>query len=403
VTNQAKPRIFLCHAKEDKPHVIELYHQLEEAGYNPWLDKYDLLVGQDWWTEIEKIISDPYNLVVVCLSRQSIDKRGVVQREITRALDVLDDMPEDTIYLMPARLELCDVPRRLSRLQWVDLFEEDGLEYLKRSLGLEISKRLAPLEPELILIPAGEFLMGSDPEEVDRLLAQNPDAKREWFEGEQPQHTVYLPDYYIAKTPVTNAQYLDFVQATLYKQPGHWPKILEPPPGKENHPVVEFTWHDAIAYCDWLAKATGKPYRLPSEAEWEKAARGTDGRIYPWGDEPPDETRCNFNENVKDTTSVGQYSPQGDSPYGCMDMAGNVWEWTRSLWGTDWEKPDFKYPYDPEDGREVLEAGDDILRVLRGGAFRGIERGVRCAFRDWDVPFGRDWYGGFRVVVAPGL
>jgi hypothetical protein len=136
-----KPRIFLCHAKEDKPRVKELYHQLKEAGYHPWLDEEDLLPGQDWWAEIKKIISDPYNLVVVCLSDQSVTKRGVVQREIKRALDVLDQMPESAIYLIPARLEPCQVPDRLSRLHWVNLFERQGFEKLRQALDFEVNKR----------------------------------------------------------------------------------------------------------------------------------------------------------------------------------------------------------------------------------------------------------------------
>jgi hypothetical protein len=157
VTEQ-KPRIFVCHASEDKPRVAELYHKLKGAGYHPWLDKEDLLPGQDWRHEIEKIIRDPHNIVVVCLSCNSITKRGVVQQEIKWALDVLDQMPEDTIYLIPARLEDCQVPDRLSQLHWVDLYEPDGFENLCRSLGLEISNRQTSIEPELILIlPFGEW------------------------------------------------------------------------------------------------------------------------------------------------------------------------------------------------------------------------------------------------------
>jgi hypothetical protein len=152
MADKGKPRIFLCHAKEDMPRVKELYHQLKGAGYHPWLDKEDLLPGQDWEREIEKIIRNPYNMVVVCLSRQSTTKRGVVQKEIRWALDVLDEMPEDTIYLIPARLEPCQAPDRLRKLHWVDLFEPDGFELLKRSLDLEIRRRQAPAEsgPELI-------------------------------------------------------------------------------------------------------------------------------------------------------------------------------------------------------------------------------------------------------------
>ena len=153
------------------------------------------------------------------------------------------------------------------------------------------------------------------------------------------------------------------------------------------------SWHDATAYCGWLAAETKKHYRLPSEAEWEKAARGTDGLIYPWGNEW-DETRLNSKEaGPGDTTPVGQYSPSGDSLYGAADMAGNVWEWTLSLF-----KP---YPYDPDDGREDLDAPNDVPRVVRGGAFYYARRGVRAACRGWGVPGDGLWGVGFRVVLSP--
>jgi formylglycine-generating enzyme required for sulfatase activity len=388
---EKKPRILLCHAKEDKPGAVKLYHQLKEAGYHPWLDKYDLLPGQDWWTEIEKIIGDPYNLVVVCLSPQSIDKRGVVQEEIATALDVLKKMPEDTIYLIPARLEPCQVPRRLSRLHWVDLFEADGFAKLRGALDFEIGQRQPPrqpFEPVLVLIPAGEFVMGSDP-------GRDKDA----YEREKPRHTMYLPEYYIARTPVTNAQYAVFVQAVNHKLPLHW-NAGKPPAGKEDHPVVKVSWYDAIAYCNWLTKATGRPYRLPSEAEWEKGGRGTDERIYPWGNQW-DASKCNSLESgAGDTTPVTSH-PHGVSPYDLLDMAGNVWEWTCSLWGFYSKEPDFKYAYDRQDGRENLKADSDTLRVLRGGAFNFPLAYTRCAFRGRGYPYLGDFNVGFRVCVAP--
>jgi formylglycine-generating enzyme required for sulfatase activity len=141
-----------------------------------------------------------------------------------------------------------------------------------------------------------------------------------------------------------------------------------------------------IAYCRWLTDvlgscdATPKPVRdlivdkgwcitLPSEAQWEKAARGGDGRRFPWGDEDADGNRANFEETgIGHTSAVGCF-PAGASPYGILDMSGNVWEWTRSLWGKDWDKPHFRYPYEAGGGREDLGAGVDVLRVLRGGAY----------------------------------
>jgi formylglycine-generating enzyme required for sulfatase activity len=193
---------------------------------------------------------------------------------------------------------------------------------------------------------------------------------------------------------VTVAQYRDFVEKSGRDVDE---RSLKDP---DDHPVRYVTWRDALAYCRWLSERTGLPVTLPSEAEWEKAARGTDGRIYPWGDEDPTADLCNFADNVGNTSPVGNYSPMGDSPYGCADAAGNVWEWTRSLWGKDLFEPDFGYPYNSEDGREDLEAGDDIHRVLRGGAFSRNTRAVRCASRFGGPPRYRYSYGGFRVVVS---
>ena len=249
-------------------------------------------------------------------------------------------------------------------------------------------RRLAAFEPQLVRIPAGPFLMGSSERQVQQAFAAGLDE--EWTKAEGPQHTVELPEYAIGKYPLTNAEYQAFVRESGHKPPRHWDG-QDYPEELGGHPVVNISWEDALAYCRWLSDQTGRNYRLPTEAEWEKAARGTDGRLYPWGDEPPDKTRCNHGRHVGHTTPVGQYSPRGDSPYGCADMAGNVWEWTQSLY--------VDYPYEASDGREDLEASG--RRVRRGGSFVDDGKVVRCACRYWIDPYNLNIYRGVRVVVAP--
>jgi formylglycine-generating enzyme required for sulfatase activity len=243
-------------------------------------------------------------------------------------------------------------------------------------------------------------------------MGSTPDDN-EARENEKDQHEVYLPLYYMACYPVTVAQFQAFVDATAY--PWEYKDRQGPP----NHPVVYVSWHDARAYCAWLTERLrtweetpallrtllGNKHwyvTLPSEAEWEKAARGTDGRHYPWGNEP-DPNRANYDETGIDTTStVGCFPGGASQPYGVEELSGNVWEWTRSLWGQDWDKPMFTYPYRPDDGREDLNAPENMLRVLRGGSFLDSQRAVRCAyrFRDGARFFG---YIGFRLVVVEGL
>lgn len=204
-------------------------------------------------------------------------------------------------------------------------------------------------------------------------------------------HPLSLPAYRIATYPVTNMEYQRFVDARGHEAPEDWEEGHYPA-GKANHPVVYVSWDDARAYCHWLSQHTGKHYHLPNEAEWEKAARGRDGRRYPWGDDF-DKTKCNTRESgIGGTTPVGLYL-EGASPYGIMDVAGNVWEWCSSAY-----KP---YPYRVDDGRENLER--DESRVLRGGSWYNHEDLARCANRDRYPRANRSGYVGFRVAESLSL
>ena len=202
---------------------------------------------------------------------------------------------------------------------------------------------------DMATIPAGPFTMGSDTGPAD----------------ERPAHQVHLSAFAIDRTAVTNAQFAMFLNAVgpinaqgerlfdvddrdarIHRLGGQWTADS----GFEAHPVVEVSWFGARDYCAWQGK------RLPTEAEWEKAARGTDGRSYPWGENPPDRTRAQFNAGWNETMPVGSF-PDGASPYGLLDLAGNVWEWVSSAY--------LPYPYQHGDGREDLKAGP--VRGTRGG------------------------------------
>lgn len=231
-----------------------------------------------------------------------------------------------------------------------------------------------------VKIPAGRFVMGSR------------DGNKFAYDDERPQHTVEIPySFRIARFPVANAEFVEFVKATRFKS-----NVVKA--DLPDHPVVNVAWHDAQAYCRWLTDKlrieqilnSNEIARLPTEAEWEKAARGEYGREWPWGDEW-DAAKCNNLENgVATTTPVGKYSPQGDSPYGVADMVGNVPEWCQSKYNP--------YPYKADDGREDLKGEEG--RVLRGGSWFMARRFCRSASRAGFLPtfFSS---AGFRVALSP--
>lgn len=231
-------------------------------------------------------------------------------------------------------------------------------------------------------IKAGTFEIGSE----------------EWNQS-QPVHKIQITnDFFVAKYPITNAQYKDYVDASDANPPEHWDGG-EIPEGKADHPVVHVSWEDAMAYCDWLNRRRdeqdGSKVRLPTEAEWEYVASGMRGqkRRFPWGNPGPDDSFANFMNKVGETTPVGVY-PKGATPYGVLDMAGNVWEWCLDAYDSKF------YAASPE--KDPVNLKDRSACVLRGGAFSTLHPdALRTAFRYGDDPSDRDVAVGFRVVLSP--
>jgi formylglycine-generating enzyme required for sulfatase activity len=251
--------------------------------------------------------------------------------------------------------------------------------------------------------------MGISDEQIDQ-LAHKHDSAKKWkekgyFDREQPHQTVTLGSYYMSKCPATVREYRAFVVAGGYQIARYWTQAgwawrestgrIEPAfwreekwTGDDQLPVVGVSWYEARAYCEWLAEVTGRRYRLPTEAEWEKAARGTDERLYPWGDDF-EAWRCNTRPSgLNRTVAVGQHSPAGESPYGCVEMGGNASEWTLSAYRN--------YPYDADDGRSE-EEGEEA-RVIRGGAWRKPVLRARTVARGMNDPSFSDNDVGFRCM-----
>jgi formylglycine-generating enzyme required for sulfatase activity len=248
--------------------------------------------------------------------------------------------------------------------------------------------------PDMILIPEGNVLMGTSTVHVRYLLSTEEWAE-EWyshdmFRIEQPQHTILVPAFEIARYPVTNAEYHLFVWETGYRVPRFWTGFRYEEE-LANHPVVGISRVDALAYCEWLSREVGMKYRLPNEVEWERAARGDDDRIYPWGN-TFDPWRCNTSESGRRATvEVGSFSPGGDSPWGVNDLIGNIWEWTSTILRA--------YPYDPNDGRESLSSTD--VCVIRGGSWFYSRKLARCSAREGVVPTYVSPSLGIRLAKTP--
>ncbi len=271
-----------------------------------------------------------------------------------------------------------DTPDIVNKLDLDDeqqaLYRQLREKIKERHKGSNGNTASAPLpDRSMILVPAGEFTMGS--------LGGDPD--------EQPVHKVYVGAFFMDKHQVMVSQYARFLEATHQERPPDW-NIMNKSQN-QNRPIANVDWAESDAYCKWAGK------RLPTEAEWEKAARGTDGRVYPWGNEPPTRFHANSGKEVWSNHSalspVGTFE-EGKSPYGVYDMAGNVWEWV-----SDWYDSEY-YQLSPSQNPPGPRKGSH--KVVRGGSWgsNGITD-LRSADRETHLPSFRGFGTGFRCAKTP--
>jgi formylglycine-generating enzyme required for sulfatase activity len=404
--------IFISYKREEQAAARDLADALESQAWRVWWDP-KLRAGERFDDVIEEALREA-RCVIVLWSRRSVRSR-YVKDEARYALirdKLVPVMIEDTA--LPFRFEGLHTPRLMG---WDGALEAPAFQEILRDIrailgdtnttgdrapGFETQDRpiarsqpeRAPSSvfrdrladgsegPEMVVIPEGEFWMGSDRE-------RDPEA----LDDELPRHRVRIArSFALGRYPVTFAEYERFAKATGRDLPDdeQW--------GRGNRPVIHVSWKDAVAYCKWLSEQTRRRYRLPTEAEWEYAARaGTETRYW-WGSEIGQDAKiwancssCGSEWDDKQTAPVGSFEP---NDFGLHDTAGNVWEWVQDCWHDSYEGA-------PTDGHKAWGSegrGDCGLRVLRGGSWDGGPGGLRSAHRGGDNPLGRTNDVGFRLA-----
>ena len=410
-------KIFISYrrAEDNKSYIVGTIHEKLAKVFgneNVFRDTNDILGGANWRQVLEREVNSCKVMVVVIgpewanLTNPDGQKRLFDSNDVTRweVETGLRRSKAEGITLIPVRVTGAQIPKKeelpeslwqLFDVQWRNLqnfpqFDRDmedlisDIRILRGFREDDIQTREG--EPKTIRIAEGSFWMGSSPG------SGIPDY-------ETPLHEVFLPDFRIGKYPVMNKEFEIYIREKGISVPEQmgWmgQKIKE---GKKDHPVIGVTWIEALAYCRWLSEKTGREYSLPNEAQWEKACRGGNHTIYPWGDEF-DPQRCNH--GMTEVAGVKTYLEQSD--YGCHDFVGNVRQWTGTLWGNNENAPDSQYAYPwSDDDRNNPNESKLIWRVVRGSSFKDEPGLLRCSARFGDFPESRGYPGcryGFRIAM----
>jgi formylglycine-generating enzyme required for sulfatase activity len=399
------PDVFIAFSRVDRSAAVRLAQRLRDEGMEPWLDADALYGGDNFRQAIEEALSQCTSCVIIVGIHSHIVFTNTQSQGTFKAIE--RRLSQGNFRVIPVLLpgadwnELRHLPAFLHATQWIEFQEsmddEKSFQRLVDAIRLipvelsganaeiqsisetgtihtQIKVRKTILLPDIdwVVIPAGPFIYGKE----DR------------------QQTFELSRFYIGRYPVTHAQYQTFIDAGGYREARWWRDLIQPEPKESrwkqpNRPRDTVDWYEAVAFTRWLSAQLGYVITLPTEQQWEKAARGSDGRVYPWGnafhsgDANVNDTSAS-KANLSQTSAVGLY-PHGHSPFGVADMAGNVWEWCLNK---------YKQPneLEPDSGTEG--------RVLRGGSWDNSPGNTRSAFRLRLNPVSRDDHIGFRVVCS---